>query len=411
MPYITREDGNRFVIPSYRDVISAKKKSLLKKEVVSLSSSYGEYTTLRRKDATRYEVAFSPDAGYLLGESVWHNFKRPIDMVYCEAIPNTAEAILVVVKGGSVYLDGRFPIDSIPEELVIFRTQQNNFEIFIYGDVPISQLPADGKFSFDESSIKSFTLLDAPVFPTMPLVKTFQLLLVDAVLKAQGIGVLPVKPILAMIIVVGLLWMAVQYLSSHKKVLPTIVVGVVNPFQVYTDNLTSPDPADEMKALIRQVRLLFTMPGWIPVSGVYANGSLSMAVKSEGAKVAGLLKWARHNDAKVNIGSSGVSLTIASDLLDRPPPVTINSLQDVIAAIIDRVSTVLPGNNLTLGAYTQYGSFTQTIVTVKFAGISPAILGLLALQFKGLPLALTQVTLMVSEGNLTGTIVLLALGN
>src|SRR5439155_12402343 len=116
-----------------------------------------------------YEVAFSQDAGYLLGETVWHYFKRPMDMIYCEAIPNTTEAILVIVKSGSVYLDGSFPLDSIAEELVIFLTQQNNFEIYLYGDVPISQEPEAGKFSFEAGSVKSFDALSKPVFPTLPL--------------------------------------------------------------------------------------------------------------------------------------------------------------------------------------------------------------------------------------------------
>jgi hypothetical protein len=107
MPYITREDGERFIIPSYRDTISANKSSLLKKEVMLLSSNYGEYIVLqKKKSASEYEVAFSADQGYLLGESVWNYFKQPFDMIYCEAIPNTTEAILVIVKSGSVYLDG-----------------------------------------------------------------------------------------------------------------------------------------------------------------------------------------------------------------------------------------------------------------------------------------------------------------
>ena len=141
MPYITRDDGEHFVIPSYRDVLSAKQKSQLKKDILLLSQSYGEYITLQRKNAAQYEVTFSPDTGYLLGESIWHHFKRPLDMIYCEVIANTAEAILVIVKEGSVYLDGRFPLEGIAEELVVFLTQHNQFEIYIYGDVPIAQTP------------------------------------------------------------------------------------------------------------------------------------------------------------------------------------------------------------------------------------------------------------------------------
>src|SRR6185436_11059386 len=117
----------------------------------------------------------SQESGYLLGESIWHYFKRPFDLIYCEAIPGTTEAILVIVKAGSVYLDGSFPVDSIPEELLVFRTQQNNFYIYIQGNVPISERPSPEKFSLDPSSVRSFKVLDTPVFPTLPLVKTFQL--------------------------------------------------------------------------------------------------------------------------------------------------------------------------------------------------------------------------------------------
>src|SRR5690348_12369046 len=101
MPYITREDGERFIIPSYRDVLSAQKPGLLKKEILLLSETYGQYITLQKKSSTQYEVTFSHEPGVLLGETIWHYFKRPSDLIYCEAIPNTAEAILVIVKSGS----------------------------------------------------------------------------------------------------------------------------------------------------------------------------------------------------------------------------------------------------------------------------------------------------------------------
>src|SRR4029078_7907890 len=142
---------------------------------------------------------------------IWHQFNKPQDLIYCEAIPNTAEAILVIVKSGSVYLDGSFPLESIPEELIIFLTQQNNFEIYTYGDVPISKDPEAGKFSFEPSSVKSFTELDKPVFPTLPLLKSYQLQLVDPVLKGQGIGIFPTKQLVTGVILVAAGWLAWSY--------------------------------------------------------------------------------------------------------------------------------------------------------------------------------------------------------
>src|SRR5665213_2262909 len=104
MPHITREDGEHFVTPSYRDILSAKKASLLKKEILLLSSNYGNFITLHRKNADQFEAAFSNEPGNLLGETVWYYFKRPNDLIYCEAISGTSEAILVIVKNGSVWL-------------------------------------------------------------------------------------------------------------------------------------------------------------------------------------------------------------------------------------------------------------------------------------------------------------------
>src|SRR5688572_7090824 len=224
MAYLTREDGERFIITSYRDVLSAKKLSLLRREIMLLSANYGEYITLQRKNINQYEVAFSPDPGYLLGESIWAFFKRPPDLIYCEAIPNTFEAILVIVKSGSVYLDGVFPLDVIQDELVIFKTQQNNFEIYVYGDVPISASIEENKFTFATSSVKSFTILDTPVFSTLPTTKAFQLLPVNQVLKAKGIGVLPLKKILTFIAIIIGLWLAWMFFPESKKELPQVII-------------------------------------------------------------------------------------------------------------------------------------------------------------------------------------------
>ncbi len=225
MPYITREDGERFVIPSYRDTLRARSASILKREIQLLSSNYGEYITLQKKAADRYEAAFSTDTGYLLGESIWNFFKRPADMIYCEQVPNTTEAILVIVKSGTVYLDGMFAIDSIPEELVIFKTQSNHFQIFTFGDVPISEHPEDEKFSFDVGSVELFSQLDSPVFATLPLYKNYHLEIVDIVLKNQGIGVFPAKQLLGVVVIFGLIWMGWQFLEAHKHELPHRGVG------------------------------------------------------------------------------------------------------------------------------------------------------------------------------------------
>lgn len=410
MPHIIREDGERFIIPSYRDVLSAKKPGLLKREILLLSTNYGEYITLQKKSASQYEIAFSPEPGALLGETVWSYFKKPRDLVYCEEIPNTNEAILVIVKGGSVYLDGLFPIESIPDELIVFQTQQNNFEIYLYGNVPISQTEEEGKFTFDPTSVKSFTILEKPAFPTMPLVRQFQLQLVDVTLKAQGIGVFPTGKIIAVLLLIGLLWFGWKYISTEKE-LPISIVSVVNPYQVYLTQLTSPDPMIEIQKLSDNIMLFYTIPGWNVVSFTYGSGNVRAAVKSAGARTVSLFAWAQKNQATVEVMPDGFYITRNINLINRPPPATIYELKYVIANLIDKLSYVLPGNNLTIGNSTNRGKYMETQLSIKFDNITPTTLNLLGEQLKRFPFVLSSVSGTVNDTSISGTMVLTALGS
>jgi hypothetical protein len=411
MPYITREDGERFVVPSYRDVLTAKRKDLLKKEIVLLSQSYGEYITLQRKDADRYEVTLSPDAGYLLGESIWQYFKRPNDLVYCELLPNGTDAILVIVIAGSVYLDGSFPVDSIPEELVIFKTQKNNFEIYISGEVPIAKTAEGNKFIFDETSVKSFSVLDKPIFPSLPLYKPFQLQLVERALAAQGIGALPIKPILAVVILIGLgWWFLASIIGKKEQVLPA-QKPKVDPYATYYQGLASPAPDQVITQIFERLNLLATLPGWIFTTAEYVGKELTVAVKSQGSSMETLQAWAQQTKTSVQIKQNGVYLNFPVNAPARPRPKSIYPLQSVLSRLIDRLAVVNPGNNLQMSNFDSKVAYTVVAITVKFDRISPTIFELLGEQFKDLPLVLQKVSVKTQNGSLSGTIIIQALGS
>lgn len=410
MSYITREDGEHFVIPSYRDVLSAKQKTQLKKDILLLSQSYGDYITLQKKNATQYEVAFSPDTGYLLGESIWHQFKRPADMIYCEVIPNTTEAILVIVKSGSVYLDGRFPIESIPEELIIFLTQQNSFEIYIYGDVPISEHPEEGKFSFEPSSVQSFNILPEPVFPTLPLLKMYQLQLVDQVLKAQGIGVLPITQIATVIGVLGLAWLGWWYFTKPSEEVKVSTAPQVNPYQRYLDQLTSPAPDAEMSVVLDSFQKFSTMPGWNATTIDYLHGNLQVKVQSAGGTVEALNSWCILNNMSLSIKQDGMYVVASLFTPKRRPPTVIYPLKEVIGTLVDRLSKVYPGNQMRLGEINSRNNYSDTIITLTLSSVTPDVIGLISKQFADLPLILQGFTLNAQNGILNGTITIQALG-
>jgi len=404
MPFITREDGEHFVVPSYRDVIPAKNKSLLKKEVLLLSQSYGEYITLQKKNAAQYEVAFSTDRGYLLGESVWHHFNRPQDMIYCEAIPNSTEAILVIVKSGSVYLDGSFPLDSITEELVIFLTQQNHFDIYVYGDVPISKEPEEGKFSFEHASLKSFTVLENPVFPTLPLLKIYQLQLVKTVLESHGIGVYPIKKIAIVVAMIFMGYMTFTMLSSEQvqEVQAQIFIAPDDPYKLYNETLAAPAPEQVMRSFLQTYNQMSSIPGWRPVEIIYERGTAKANVVTRGAKVQTLFDWARLNNAKIDINTTGIEVSKQILLANRPNQTMIYELNDVIATLLDRLQNVYPGNVLKLAATVTKGSTRSTVVSLDFSGITPMVFALVGDQFQGLPVVVTGIT-MTLEGDAINT--------
>lgn len=411
MPFITREDGEHFVIPSYRDVLDATRKSALKKEILTLSQSYGDFITLQRKNPTQYEVAFSPDTGYLLGESIWHYFKKPVDLIYCEAIPNTTEAILVIVKDSGVYLDGSFPIDSIPEELIIFLTQENNFEIYTYGDVPISQQPEDGKFSFEAASVKNFTVLDKPVFPTLPLLKMYQLQLVDPVLKANAIGVFPTKQLVTVGLIIGAVWFMWSYLSSRETEIPVVKPQPTNPYLGYNAVLSSPAPNEEIKAFLATLRLLFTMPGWTVKKIEYSQGTWYASVISNGSKIENILEWTKENDINTEIKQDGIYLSKSVSLDNRPTPDKIYPMKDVIATFVDRLSDIYPGNHVTLGEFVHKDVYTDVVFTIDLAGITPTVLSLIGSLFKDMPFVLQNISIEVKNGVINGSINIEAVGS
>lgn len=411
MSHIIREGGQKFVIPSYRDVLSTKKFNLLKKEILLLSKNYGEYVTLQKKNATQIEVAFSPEPGLLFGETAWNYFKRPKDLIYCEEIPGTHEALLVIVKAGSVYLDGSFPMDSIADELVIFQTEKNNFDIYVYGNVPLGRDQSEGKFFLDAASVKSFTVLETSAFAKFPTYPQCDLRLVDNALKSLGIGALPVKKLIKIAALVFILFLAANFLFVHKEELPGPFVQVVSPYQPYKSSLTSPSPFIELQSLSSQIARLYTIPGWVVTHVVYGAGVTNASVKSIGARTNTLFEWSVKNRANVNVATEGFYVVLSVTTLNRPAPQTIYKTESIIANLIDRLSYVLPGNNLTIGEVENQGKFTKTGLSIKFDSISPTTFSLIGQQLKGLPLNLVSVDMNINDQNLSGTIELIALGN
>lgn len=409
MPYITREDGEHFVIPAYRDTLRIKNKNELKNEILGLSDRYGAFITLQKKGlSNQYEIAVSPDTGYLFGESIWNYFKKPVDLIYCEALPNDREALLVIVSNSSVYLDGIFPLESIQEELIALVNQKNQFEIYTYGNVPIVSEPTPEKFNFHPQSVKSFQVLDQPIFPILPRYRAFQFQLVNSVLKNYGIGVLPYKSIFASILIISLIAFYWEDLKLKKQ---ETLVEAHHPLQLYNAQLSSPSPLLEMQTLTQDIQLLYELPGWQPLSFSKMNGACSAQIKSAGGSMRDLFAFAKAHHLSVDLKKEGVNLTWSSaPNFHRDAPTFIYPINQVIATFIDRIHEIYPGNHIAMNPIALQDHFKTCALQIKIEMLSPLLLLAMGKQFDNLPLVFNQAQLEINEGSLSGTLSWQALG-
>lgn len=409
MAHITREDGVNFVIPSYRDVLAVKSKNKFQADLLALGKRYGDYLAIQRKSATQYDVAFSTDSGYLLGETVWQHFNRPTDMIYCESLPNSLEVLLVIVKGGNVYLDGTFPADSIQDELLIFLTQQNEFEIYTFGSVPISETPQDGKFSFDSGSVKSFKVLTESAFNSLPLINSLQLKLIETTLEEHGIGSFPIKQFATKVLPFAIVF-TIVFSYFLLKPEPKKAEIEPNPYQAYVEQMESPFPDKLMEVFIEKMELLYTVPGWYISNIKYQTGAITASMKSSGGTIESLIAWSEAHGMTTKINPSGIFVSSSVNLVRRQKPREVYPVTQTIALFLDRLVKVYPGNNVTLEISQTPAPVSSYFVKVSIRQLSPMTLQMIGQQTKGLPLVMEEISLSSPNVLLDGTIVLKAIG-
>ena len=234
--------------------------------------------------------------------------------------------------------------------------------------------------------------------------------LVEPVLKAHGIGVFPIKQTLTVVVAVGLLWMFYSYLTSQPQIV-TQIIPPSNPYQPFYAALTTPAPDIEMKQFIDKLQLFYTLPGWTANSVTYSGGTLTVAVTSQGGRMEDLELWASKNAAQTTIETSGMTVKLSFSTHNRPSPSKIYNLQEIISRYIDTLAVVYPGNNLSLGNFENRNNAYKTVtLTLKVSKVSPAILRLISETFNDLPFSLQNVVLSINNGNLSGSISLIALG-
>lgn len=423
MPLITRDDGISFAVYTYRETLSSKNLSMLRREAMIISRENGQFARFFSLSGNEVEAVFSRDQGYLLGELIWQHFGNPVDLIYCEALPDGDNALLVVVRGGSVYLDAELPIMNLADEFISLISGENNYQIYIYGDVPLAESATDEKFAFDEMLVESFMELDTPVFPTLQVDEAFKLLPIDeALAEFKTPSVVPIKAIIGIIVLAAVGYFGWKMLGPKPQQVvsvttngPSVVqqpvqTGANNPYAAYQNQLMTPSPGDIIMTAVQDVQLLLTIPGWTPSDMSYKNDSLSFDLKMAGGDLGLLLSWVRNNQVDLEAATGKAVIVFPLSLQNRPAPTVMYNLRDTVASLYDILRRVIPDTAPTLGATVSNGNFRQTSLTISFSGIAPATLVLLAKELQTYPVVMQTFTLTIDEGVLSGSMQLQILG-
>ena len=412
MPVLLRDDGLSFTIQNYREALVVKKPTLLKSEVRFLSQNNGEHVRLFRPHVDRIEAVFSREPGYPLGEMVWDYFDKPTNLIYCEAMVDQTNALLVIVRDNTVYLDDVLPLEALLDEFSALLSLRNEFEIYTYGDVPLAETTSDTHFAFEPNYVKSFTALHKSAYYKIRKKKEYLLLSPEQAINKLGIGRVTNTVITGVIAVVVMLiagTILFEVEEASEKPIPKIVK--VDPYKKYEQTLRSPSADRQLIYMLTQLSHTFTIPGWGPVRLSMTPSSMQVEVQNQGGTLNDFLNWTMQNKLSSNLDAQKNILTFIPRLPARPTPTKIYAVNEIVADVADKFNLMFTGNVIKLNSPKSYGVYRTVQVEVKFTDMAPSLVTLMAEYLKLQPVVLLNFTAKLKDGLLSGALMFNIVGS
>lgn len=399
MSTLRRDDGVNFILQPYRETLTLRSSALLRKEVRYLSEQYGENVRLFKRKSNEFEAVFSSDKGFLLGETVWNHFGNIPELIYCERL-SYQEILLVVVRENKVYLDTKLDETALTEELNLLLVEpEGRYVVYTYGNLPKV---------FEKAAIKSLSPLDYSLFSTLPVSAQFQLLPTETALDEFGLG-LKRRSSLLVLSVICLSALAIGWWFAHSK--EKTQAPAVNPYEQYELSLQTPDPGQQIDALIKGVQRVNDIPGWMADSVTYNGNVAQLPLHSLGGTATDLLVKAQSMNMQASFSSSGASIIFQTVMKGRPTPDRIANSKQTVALIIDRMMNILPGKSVQINDVNSNEVFNQTGLTITFTDVSPQVLALIGSHLNDLPVTLKSFTANLKDGLYSGNLQLNVVGN
>ena len=419
MTKITREDGVNFIIPDYREELSHKKISVLKNEVGMLSKNYGEFIYIQKNLDDSFDVAFSSEPGFLLAESVAKHIKTSDNFIYIERLKNSDNVLFITMKKGKIHIDTQISIEAIHDEFIIIQAEQTPFDIFVYGEIPVTNQEQDVDKIFVGAIAKSFTILEKSIFENLVRYSEFELKAAnDAFLSAGLAGANNKKIIMAVaavIVILIIIWMAWPSQKATPVQQQTQSISTKSEYYDYVQTLKTPGPADQLNGLVKFLQKLQGIPeGWEPASIAINNSTIQVVLTNVGKveNLGELHDWLENKGIDMFINNQSVNLSFITAYPARLERHDIYKTQEILRVLIDRLKPVLNNSLINVSTEISSDNYKELTVTVNVTNASLDTLDIIAKQLSDLPLLFTSVRL--TQGNtglLTGQINLIIVGN
>lgn len=406
MSTLVRSDGTQFVMQAYRELLSVTKRSQIVHEIRFLAEQQGQYTRLFKKGQNQYEAIFSTEPGYLLGESVWHYFGEPNNIIYCEALPDSAQILVVVVRSGSVYIDAQILGSSLQSELLPLMTGDFKYRIITSGNVPLRKAESFGTFRFPKDLIASFETLQVPLFPQLPALKSLQLQPLPLALKSEHLSFGFSTPLILLTTLALIFggWWALTPKEEGVSFRPPLIRTMVSPYAAYYRALTTPAPDRQLAEMVATITQLYLLPGWSATKLQFNGKRFHVALRSDGGKMSGITQWAKQRGYQFHLSSRGAEVIYQSRLTSRAKPTALYASTQVVTQLVDHMTQLLHHNAVSLGETRQRGDVRATRLTIHLDEVSPELLDLVGRELNHLPLALTSVDITIHSGLMNGII-------
>lgn len=405
MTTITREDGTQFVTQSYRELLLPKSATFLKTELRTLAQTNGRYAKIFKQRGGQMEAVFSPDAGYLLGETVWQYFNKPYNLVFCEA--HDGQFIVVIVKNGMIYLDALLSQEALQAEMIALSADTIKFDVKVHGKVPFGESVTEGALGLPANSMKSFTPLGASVFAALPEQSSYLLQDIEQAINAARIGKLPatVSVGLTILLMLSAWWL---WPASELDVQPQ---EQQDPYLLFEQALATPAPAAQLNELIGDFNEVSLLSGWEVTNVQYNSAGVHLVLHSTGGPTRQLITWAQSRGFIVQLTGEGAEVYMPTRVPKRALTKNVLSSLDTLSTIIDRMMEVVPSKTVTIGEVKHHGLFKTTDISIQIHNISTDILGIIAKQLAKLPITLQATDINVNNALFTGTVKLTVIGS